>query len=312
MTTIWFDGELVPLDAARPSVLAHTLHYGVGVFEGIRSYAGPDGEGAVFRLGDHMRRLFDSAKVCGLTLPCTLDELSQACIDVLVANGMSDGYLRPVAYQDDGKLTGLGSSPTVHVAVIAQPWGAYLGADGLTKGIRCKVSAYRRGGQGSFFSRAKISGQYVASVLAKREAKAQGFDEALLCDNTGHVCEGTGENIFVVRDGTLTTPPDYAAILPGITRDSVLHLARTRGHEFGISAVREAPLARDAVLTADEIFLTGTAAEITPVREIDGTSIGCGARGPVTEAIQDAFFAVVRGQAQAPAGWLTAHSTALR
>jgi branched-chain amino acid aminotransferase len=312
MTTIWFDGELKPLDEAQPSILSHTLHYGVGVFEGIRSYAGKTDEGGVFRLEDHIRRLEASAKACGLSLPHSQDELVAACLEVLAANEMVDAYLRPVAYQDDGTLGGLGSSPPVHVAIIANKWGAYLGEEGLAKGIHCTVSSWRRSGHGSFLSRAKVNGQYVASVLAKRQAVASGFDEALLCDDHGHVCEGTGENLFMVRDGVLRTPPDHASILPGITRHSVLHLAHELGERAGVRGVEEAPLTRDALLLADEVFLTGTAAEVTPVRMIDRTPIGCGARGPVTEALQSAFFELVRGAAPAPAGWRTTFAVAVR
>lgn len=313
MATTWFDGELRPLDDSKVSLLAHTLHYGVGVFEGVRCYklAGRD-ESGIFRLDDHLRRLADSAKVCGLTLPFDRDRLRAACVEVLQANGLADAYLRPVVWQDDATLSGLGSSPTVHVAVAAQPWGAYLGEEGLRKGIRVRVSAYRRGGHGSFFSRAKINGQYVASTLAKREALAMGLDEALLTDDKGHVCEGSGENLFLVRDGVLVTPPASAAILPGITRATVLHLAQTHREEFGIRAIKEDEIPRDALLLADEVFLTGTAAEVTPVREVDGRTIGAGEAGPITRKIQDAYFALVRGEVDAPAGWRTTFGAAVR
>lgn len=312
MSTIWSDGELRPLDEAKVSLLAHTLHYGVGVFEGVRSYANADGGAAIFRLDDHLRRLADSAKVCGLTLPYDQPTLARACIDVLQANELNEAYLRPIVWQDDGSLEGLGSSPTVHVAVAAKFWGAYLGEEGMSKGIRVRVSAYRRGGHGSFFSRAKINGQYVASTLAKREALAQGVDEALLTDDRGHVCEGSGENLFMIRDGVLITPPADAAILPGLTRHTVLHLAQTQREEFGIAGIKEHRIPRDALLCADEVFLTGTAAEITPVREIDGRSIGAGAAGPITRHLQDAFFELVKGRRAAPSGWLTAFEPATR
>lgn len=312
MTTIWFDGQLMPLEEARISAFAHTLHYGVGVFEGIRSYKGEGSESAVFRLGDHLRRFEESARICNLRLPYSRTELERACLDVLEASGLRDGYLRPLAFQDDGKLGGLGSSPTVKVMIAAQPWGAYLGEEGLTKGIRVRVCAYRRGTQGSFLSRAKICGQYVGSTLAKREAVSMGLDEALLMDEQGYVCEGSGENLFMVRDGRLVTPPANAAILPGITRHTVMHLARQLRNEVGLTDVAEELIPRDALLIADEVFLTGTAAEVTPVREIDGRTIGAGSAGPVTRRLQRAFFDLVRGGSPAPAGWRTPFAALVR
>lgn len=309
MTTIWCDGALRPMDECRPSVLAHTLHYGVGVFEGIRAYGSDGGGGGhVFRLGDHLRRLHDSARVCRIGLPYDRAALTQACLDVLAANDLADAYLRPVVWQDDGELSGLGADPPVHVAIIAKHWGAYLGEDGLTRGIRTRISAYRRSGPGSFFSRAKINGQYVTSTLAKRDAKAQGVDEALLCDDAGHVCEGSGENLFLVRDGRLVTPPADAAILPGLTRHTVLHLADTLRDELGLTGIVERRIPRDALLMADEVFLTGTAAELTPVREVDDRPIGSGAAGPVALGLQAAYFDLVKGRVDAPEGWVTPFS----
>lgn len=317
MTRIWFDGTLTPLEEARVSVLAHTLHYGVGVFEGVRSYARREAEGsaAVFRLDDHLRRLEESAMICGLELPFSREELSRACVEVLEANDLLDGYLRPVAWQDDARLGGLGTSPPVHVAVAAQAWGAYLGDEGLAKGIRVRVSAYRRGSLGSFHARAKINGQYVTSTLAKREALAQGYDEALLMDDHGHVCEGSGENLFMVRDRRLLTPPAHASILPGITRATVLELAHRLRDELDLCEIAEEPIPRDALLCADEVFLTGTAAELTPVREVDDKTIGAGAAGPVTQRLQKAFFAVVRGEPDAlpvPENWFARFGAVVR
>jgi branched-chain amino acid aminotransferase len=312
MTTIWFDGSLRPVEEARPSILAHTLHYGVGVFEGIRSYRADDGSAAIFRLADHVRRLGDSARVCHLTLPFEAAAIANACVEVLIANDLGDGYLRPLVYQDDATLGGLGASPPCHLAVIAQPWGAYLGEDGLSNGIHAHISAYRRSGHGGFHSRAKINGQYVASTLAKREALAQGFDEALLTDDSGHVCEGSGENLFIVRDRVLQTPPADAAILPGITRDTVLHLASEHAAEFGIDAITERRIPRDELILADEAFLTGTAAELTPLRMIDGCSIGSGQPGPITMDLQKKFFDLVKGRGNAPDGWRTRFDLAVR
>lgn len=312
MTSIWMDGELVPAEEARVSVLAHTLHYGVGVFEGIRSYEQPDGSACIFRLDDHLRRLQDSARICGLTLPHDRATLTAACIEVLQANGLHDGYLRPLVYQDDAELAGLGSSPTVHVAIAANPWGAYLGEDGLANGIRVHISAYRRPSLGSSLPKAKICGQYVMSTLAKRLALAQGFDEALLMDEDGHVAEGSGENLFIVRDGVIKTAPSSAPILPGLTRATVLHIARRQAEELGLADIREENITRGELLIADEVFLTGTAAEVTPVREVDGQPIGRGLPGPVTIALQKAFFGIVRGGASAPARWRTSFGALVR
>jgi branched-chain amino acid aminotransferase len=315
-TTCWFDGQLIPLENAQVSVLAHTLHYGVGVFEGVRAYAsekpGEEGMASVFRLADHLRRLEDSAKICDLAMPFSRAELAQACVDVLEANELRDAYLRPVVWQDDGDLGGLGSEPPVHVAVMAKPWGAYLGEDGLRNGIRVRVSAYRRGGLGSFMSRAKINGQYVTSTLAKREALKLGFDEALLTDDKGHVCEGSGENLFMIRDKVLMTPPASESILPGLTRDTVLRLAHRMREDLGLIDIWESCIARDALMIADEVFLTGTAAEVTPVREVDGRTIGAGKAGPVTAKLQDAFFALVRGTADGPKAWRTPFGALVR
>jgi branched-chain amino acid aminotransferase len=312
MTSIWMDGELIPAEEARVSVLAHTLHYGVGVFEGIRSYEQPDGSASVFRLDDHLRRLEDSARICGLDLPFDRKTLTEACVEVLEANGLRDGYLRPLVYQDDATLSGLGASPTVHVAIAANPWGAYLGEEGLEKGIRVHITAYRRASLGSSLPKAKICGQYVLSTLAKRLALAQGFDEALLMDDAGHVAEGSGENLFVVRDGVIKTAPASAPILPGLTRATVLHLARRAAEEIGLADIREENITRDELLIADEVFLTGTAAEVTPVREVDGQAIGRGQPGPVTTALQKAYFGIVRGGATAPAHWRTSFGALVR
>ena len=305
MASIWMDGRLVPAEEAKVSVLAHTLHYGVGVFEGIRSYECADGSASIFRLEDHLRRLMDSAFICGLKIPFRHDALVAACIEVLEANGLKNGYIRPLVYQDDGRLGGLGSNPPVHVIVAAQPWGAYLGEEGLKKGIRVIISAYRRSGLGSSLPKAKIPGQYVLSTLAKREALAMGFDEALLMDDDGCVAEGSGENLFTVRDGVLKTPPTSAPILPGLTRDTALQLARRHMDDLGLCAIEEVNVSRGELLVSDEIFLTGTAAEITPVREVGMHVIGKGVPGPVTQGLQKHFFALVRGQSTAPEHWRT-------
>ncbi len=312
MATIWMDGTLLPANEARVSVLAHTLHYGVGVFEGIRSYDCGDGTASVFRLEDHLQRLNDSARICGLKLPFGLPELRDACIAVLQANDLLDGYLRPIVYQDDAKLGGLGSSPPVHIAIAAQAWGAYLGEDGLKNGIRTHISAYRRSGLGSSLPKAKITGQYVLSTLAKREALALGFHEALLMDDDGCLAEGSGENLFVVSNGVLKTPPTSSPILPGLTRATTLHLARCGAEHFGISEIREEPITRGELITADEAFFTGTAAEITPIREVDLQLIGKGGAGPMTLALQHAYFEMVRGRSSAPVHWRTPFGALVR
>jgi branched-chain amino acid aminotransferase len=297
---IWVDGSLVAWDDASEHMLAHTLHYGLGAFEGIRAYQRADGRTAVFRLGEHIDRLFESCHICTIDVPYSRAELVEACLEVLRVNRLSSAYLRPIVYLGGGAL-GLGSfEPPVRTVVAAFEWGAYLGAEGLAKGIRCTVSGFRRGNIDAFMSKGKICGQYVTSILAKRAALKAGFDEGILLDAHGLVAEGTGENIFLVKGGVLRTPPTSAAILAGITRDTIIALARELGYE-----VREQSFTRDEMWTADEVFLTGTAAEVTPVREIDGRRVGSGEPGPITRRLQDHFFAVVKGADDKHESWLT-------
>ena len=287
--TIWVDGKLVPWDDATDHVLAHTLHYGVGVFEGVRAYQRADGRSAIFRLREHIDRLFDSAVICTLDPPFTRDQVMAACTEVVRGNKMTACYLRPIIYLGSGAL-GLGSfEPPVRTAIAAFEWGAYLGEDGAKKGIRCMVSGFTRANSNAVMNKAKVCGQYVTSVLAKRMALKSGFDEAIMLDPQGFVAEGTGENIFIVKNGIVRTPPTAAAILAGITRDTAICLLKERGLE-----IREEAMSRDELYTADEVFLTGTAAEITPVREIDHRKIGRG-EWAVTRALQESFFAVVKG-----------------
>jgi branched-chain amino acid aminotransferase len=289
---LWLDGELIAFDAGRVHVLTHSLHYGLGAFEGIRSYRRPDGRGAVFRLADHIDRLFRSCHIATVDIPYTREELEQACLETLRANNMSEAYLRPLAFIGDGGGFGLGATDNpVRVAIAVFQWGAYLGEEGLKSGIRAKVSSFTRGAVNSAMSKGKITGQYVNSVLAKREAMKAGYAEAILLDAQGHVAEATGENLFMVRRGVLYTPPLSSPILDGITRDTVLTLAR----EAGIETI-ERTFARDELYLADEVFLCGTAAEITPVREIDDRTIGPGGRGPITERLQTVYFETVRGK----------------
>lgn len=303
MRKTWVDGTLIDGDAAVP-IMTLTLHYGVGAFEGIRAYEGEQGS-AVFRLREHIVRLFSSARMLRMDIPYSVEELMRGCVDVLAANGLKAGYLRPLAFLDDGKR-GLGAmNNRVRVAIVTWPWGAYLGDDGIRRGIRVKVSGWTRMNPRSFLPKGKICGQYVNSVLAKREALLAGYDEAILLDDQGFVSEASGENVFLVKNGVLYTPPRSSPILEGITRDSVLQLAR----HFDIP-VREESFSRGQLYDADEIFLTGTAAEVTPVREVDGRVIGQGGRGPLTERLQGAYFDVVRGKGQAFPEWLTPYSVA--
>lgn len=287
---IWLDGKFVPWADANVHVLTHTLHYGLGVFEGIRCYAGSDGRSAVFRLPEHIRRLYDSAKINLMEIPYPAEELGEAVLESLRRNDLAEGYIRPIAFIGDGAM-GLhpGDNP-VRVAVIAWAWGKYLGDDGVARGIRAKVSTFARHHVNAKMTNGKTCGDYVNSILAKREALLDGFDEAIMLDTQGLVSECTGENIFVVRDGRIRTPPLYS-VLDGITRDSMIEVARSCGYR-----VEEAQITRDDLYVADEIFLTGTAAEVTPIREIDHRTIGEGKRGPITEELQTAFFDIVTGK----------------
>jgi branched-chain amino acid aminotransferase len=300
LDTIWIDGQLVPWDAATDHLLAHTMHYGVGAFEGIRAYQRGDGRTAIFRLREHVERLLDSAVICTMDVPYTRDQLMAACLDVVRSNKMTACYLRPLIYLGYGAL-GLGSfEPPVRTMVACYEWGAYLGDEGLKKGIKCMVSGFQRANGNAVMNKGKICGQYVTSVLAKRMAIKCGFEEALMLDPQGYVAEGTGENIFIVKRDIVRTPPTSAAILSGITRDTAIQLLREQGIE-----VREEPIARDELYTAEEVFLTGTAAEITPVRDIDHRKIGRGEAGPVTRRVQESFFSVVKGHDTKHDHWLS-------
>jgi branched-chain amino acid aminotransferase len=297
---IWIDGKLVAWEDARVHVLTHALHYGVGVFEGIRAYRTPGGS-AIFRLRDHLVRLYESAHIVLLEIPFPLEKLSQACIELMRANRLAEGYLRPIAWYGSGAM-GVGAINPVQVAVAAWPWGAYLGEDGMKRGIRAKVASFTRLHVNVQMVKAKITGQYVNSFLATREAALGGYDEAILLDTEGYVAEGAGENIFIVKNGVLTTPPLSSSVLGGITRDSVLRIARDQG-----VPVAEQKFTRDTVYVADELFLTGTAAEVTPVREVDNRRIGTGAPGPVTRRLQETYLRAVRGEEPRYKEWLTSY-----
>ncbi|MBS3779075.1 MAG: branched-chain amino acid transaminase [Desulfovermiculus sp.] len=296
---IWFNGQFTPWEEANVHVLTHTLHYGAGVFEGIRCYQCSDGTSAVFRLEDHVDRFFDSARVVQLDIPFTREEISQAILDTLRVNGLREGYIRPLAFIGDGAMGVYPGDNPVHVIIAVWPWGAYLGDEALQKGITVKTSSFTRHHVNIMMTKAKVCGNYVNSVLAKREALADGYDESLLLDVDGYVAEASGENIFIVKKSVLKTPP-LGPVLPGITRDCLITLARDMGY-----MVKEQRFTRDEVYTADEAFFTGTAAEVTPIRELDRRKIGAGEAGAVTKLLQQEFFRVVHGDNLKYAGWLT-------
>jgi len=296
---IWLDGKLVAWDDAKVHVLTHALHYGVGVFEGIRAYKTADGRSAVFRLREHMQRLYDSAHILLMEIPYPIEQLHEACLETLRANGQPEGYLRPLAFFGYGSM-GVGAVNPVQVTIASWPWGAYLSEEGLKHGIRAKVSSFTRLHVNVNMVRAKVSGQYVNSFLANREASLSGFDEAILLDTDGYVAEGSGENIYIVKDGTIFTPPLSSPVLAGITRDSVLRIAK----DLGVP-VCEQKFTRDTMYLADELFMTGTAAEVTPVREVDHRRIGRGEPGPVTKKIQETYFRAVHGEEPRYREWLT-------
>jgi branched-chain amino acid aminotransferase len=295
---IWMDGTFVDWKDATVHVLTHTLHYGLGVFEGIRCYKTVDGP-AVFRLAEHVERLFASAHISGLKIPFSREQISAAIIETLKVNKMEAGYVRPLVYVGYGAMGIYPGRNPIRTMIATWPWGAYLGDEGLEKGIRVKTSSFTRQHVNISMTKAKVCGNYSNSILGKVEAINDGYDEALFLDPTGHVAEGSGENIFMVRRGVLATTP-RSAVLEGITRDSVLTIAAAAGIE-----AREEFFTRDQLYSADEAFFTGTAAEITPIREVDRRVIGAGTRGPVTRKIQEAFFSAVRGENAHYRSWLT-------
>ncbi len=295
---IWIDGKLIEWRDAKIHVLTHTLHYGMGVFEGVRAYKTPEGT-AIFRLKEHTRRLFNSAKIFQMVMPFDEATLEAAQREVVRANKLESCYIRPIVWVGDEKLGVSAKGNTIHVAIAAWPWGAYLGEEGMERGIRVKTSSFTRHHVNVSLVRAKASGYYINSILANQEATGLGYDEALLLDTDGYVSEGSGENVFIVRSGVIYTP-DLASCLDGITRDATLTIARDLGIE-----VREKRITRDEMYCADEAFFTGTAAEVTPIRELDDRVIGEGRRGPVTKQIQDTFFAAVGGTNEKYKKWLT-------
>ena len=295
---IWMDGKLIPWDQAQVHVLSHSLHYGLAVFEGLRCYKGAQGS-AIFRLKEHIARFFASAHIMQLKLPFAPEQIEAAVVETVRANRLDACYIRPIAFIGAGEMGLYVKQNPIHIAIAAWPWGTYLGDEGLRNGIRVKVSSFTRHHVNISMTRAKVTGYYVNSQLAKQEAKEAGYDEALLLDTDGYVAEGPGENLFIVRKGVLKTPM-LTSVLEGITRDSVMQLAR----DARIPLVEER-FPRDELYIADEAFFTGTAAELTPIREVDGRTIGPGKPGPITQQLQERFFSVVRGTDQAHRGWLT-------
>jgi len=297
---IWMNGQMVPWEQATVHVMAHALHYGSSVFEGIRVYKTPDGP-QVFRLTDHMQRFFDSAKIYRMPVGYDRDELVQVCKDVILANELMNGaYIRPIAFRGYGE-PGLAPKPDhrVDVAIAAWEWGAYLGAEGLEQGVDVCISSWQRVAANTIPAMAKAGGNYLSGQLISTEAKRLGFAEGIALSTDGMISEGAGENVFVVKDGRILTPPSSSSILTGLTRDAVIRLAKRMNF-----VVEEKAIPREALYLADEIFFTGTAAEVTPIRSVDRIEIGAGHRGPVTKQLQDAFFGLFSGETEDSDGWL--------
>ncbi len=296
---IWLDGEFVPWERAQVHVLTHTLHYGLGVFEGIRCYETTDGRSAVFRLRDHTRRLFGSARILNLAIPFDEDAIDAACVETIRRNRLRECYIRPLVFLGEGEMGLHATTNPVRVAIVVWPWGSYLGDEGVRRGIRVKTSSFQRFHVNTLMTKAKAVGHYVNSILANQEVRRAGYDEALMLDTDGFVAEASGENVFIVRDGVVKTPP-LTSVLPGITRATLMTLLREHGH-----TVLEERFTRDEVYIADEAFFTGTAAEVTPIRELDDRPIGGGKPGSVTAAMQEAYFGLIRGGDPRHREWLS-------
>jgi len=299
VSKIWLDGNMINWDDANVHILTHTLHYGLGVFEGIRCYECADGRSAIFRLPEHIKRLYNSAHILLMKIGFSEDEVTKACLDIFKVNNLKAGYLRPIAFLGDGEMGLHATSNRVRVGVIAWPWGTYLGDEGVKNGIKTKISSFTRHHVNATLTKAKTVANYVNSILAKREAVLAGYEETIMLDPQGYIAEASGENIFIVRNGVVKTPPAVNA-LEGITRDTVMTLLR----EEGIT-VQEGLMTRDELYIADEIFLTGTAAEITPVRELDNRTIGTGKPGPITQKVQSLYHDLVRGKLNKHQDWLS-------
>lgn len=296
---IWLDGKFVNWDEANVHILTHTLHYGVGAFEGIRCYRCDDGSSAIFRLDEHIERLFDSAHILQMTIPFSRSEIAEACKETLRINRQKESYIRPLVFIGDGAMGVHPQDNPIRVAIVTWPWGAYLGAEALAKGTRLRISSYSRHHVNVMMTKAKACGNYVNSVLAKREAVRDGYDEAILLDPEGYVSEASGENIFIAKRGMLKTPP-LTSILPGITRRCVITIAK----DLGIPLV-EQRFTRDELYIADEAFLTGTAAEITPIREVDNRVIGAICPGSITLSVRKVFLDVIAGKSEKYRNWLS-------
>jgi branched-chain amino acid aminotransferase len=298
LSKIWLDGKLIPWEEANVHILTHSLHYGLAVFEGIRCYLCYDGKSAVFRLREHVNRLFDSAQIGDIKIPYSKKEILEACKETLRVNQLKEGYIRPLVFIGEGVMGVYPGDNPIRVAIATWSGGAYLGEEALEKGIRIKVSSYTRHHVNVMMTKAKICGNYVNSVLAKREAMKMGYDEALMLDTEGYVSEASGENIFMVKNGVLKTTP-LTSILPGITRDAVIQIAKSKK-----IPLLEERFTRDELYTAQEAFFTGTAAELTPIREVDDRTIGVGKPGPITKDLQAAFFDIVKGKNREYKEWL--------
>lgn len=296
---IWMDGRFVDWDDANIHILTHTLHYGLGAFEGIRCYLCDDGSSAIFKLKEHVDRFFNSAHIGQIDIPFSKEEITNAIIETVKINGLKESYIRPIVFIGDGAMGIHPQNNPIRVAIAVWQWGAYLGDEGLKNGIRVKTSSFTRHHVNIMMTKAKICGNYVNSVLAKREVTQDGYDEAVILDPEGYVCEATGENIFIIHKGDLKTPP-LTSVLPGITRASVISIALDRGIR-----VIEERFTRDELYVADEAFFTGTAAEITPIREVDNRSIGNGKPGEITQTLQNIFFDIIRGKQEKYKKWLT-------
>ncbi|PLS78979.1 MAG: branched chain amino acid aminotransferase [Chloroflexi bacterium] len=301
MTTtkyIWFNGELVEWERATVHVMAHALHYGSSIFEGIRAYATPQGP-AIFRLAPHIERMSDSARIYRMELPYTNEQIAAACHEVVRANGLDSAYIRPIAYRGFGEISPAAKQTPVEVAVAAIPWGKFLGDDVLERGVDVCVSSWTRPAPNTLPTMAKAGGNYLSSQLIVMEAQLNGYVEGIALDSSGNLSEGSGENLFLIRNGVIMTPPLTASVLPGITRDTVITIARDLGLE-----VREQTIPREALYVADELFFTGTAAEVSPIRSVDGIVVKSGGRGPITAQIAERFFGLFNGETPDTYGWL--------